>query len=328
MIGSHIIPKAYLEQFAIKKKARDETGRFFVYEKGKQPRRAAPKAEGVENGYFAFVRPDGSIDESLENSLAEFEYTAHELFPLLRHRCFCWDQQSRSVIALYAGLLFARSKAKRDASIDLYKKSCQELPQTFSDETLVKTLSERYSKAASRAVSVQEIHDAALNIAAKSEDWTEGKNAFLRSFVESGEHTAQVIFNKPWQFWDAPDGAEFITSDCPVATGLPAGQDHQELAPGFGFGYPGVRVFFPLNPRLCLAMGYRGHDRRTVSPNDVRRVNELIAGFAFQHIYSPVKSKAISELVNDFGSSVKFGKNAFLSADLPSAADVFRTRLL
>ena len=72
MIGSHIIPKAYLEQFAIRKKARDETGRFFVYEKGKLPRRAAPKAEGVENGYFAFVRPDGSIDESLENSLAAF----------------------------------------------------------------------------------------------------------------------------------------------------------------------------------------------------------------------------------------------------------------
>src|ERR1700677_335023 len=67
-IGSHVIPRFYLEQFATKRR-QGKPGFVWVYEKGRPPRPSSTKAQGYENGYFTFVHPNGTRDESLKPNL-------------------------------------------------------------------------------------------------------------------------------------------------------------------------------------------------------------------------------------------------------------------
>jgi hypothetical protein len=116
MIGSHIIPRYYLEQFATKKKPSAKTGQFWVYAKGSEPRLGTPKSEGVENGYFGLPGETGELDESLEWKLAEMENEANDLLVMAGNQTFVWSIFYRQKMANYVALLYARTKARRDAS--------------------------------------------------------------------------------------------------------------------------------------------------------------------------------------------------------------------
>ena len=72
-IGSHIIPKFYLDQFSTPSTRKKGPGRVWVYQKSREPAERGTTVQGFENGYFAFIRPDGKADESLEPRLAELE---------------------------------------------------------------------------------------------------------------------------------------------------------------------------------------------------------------------------------------------------------------
>ena len=72
MIGSHVIPRFYLEQFAKRKRPSAETGHLWVYRKDQLARQGAAKSEGVENGYFALPTATGEWAESLESRVSGF----------------------------------------------------------------------------------------------------------------------------------------------------------------------------------------------------------------------------------------------------------------
>ena len=70
-IGSHTIPRFYLEQFAVPRK--NKPGRVCVYQKGTTAQPRSTKSQGRENGYFQIDREDGTKGESTETALAQFE---------------------------------------------------------------------------------------------------------------------------------------------------------------------------------------------------------------------------------------------------------------
>src|SRR5260370_42639312 len=78
-VGSHTIPRFYLEQFANPARGKGKPGGVWVYQKGKQARLRDTKAQGYENGYFGFVRSDGSLDKSLEKHLATLEDECNDI---------------------------------------------------------------------------------------------------------------------------------------------------------------------------------------------------------------------------------------------------------
>jgi hypothetical protein len=59
-----------------------------------------------------------------------------------------------------------------------------------------------------------------------------------------------------WQVWEAPTGAEFVTSDNPVVTFVRLKEDLWH--PGHGTRKPGVVVALPLAPTACLTVGFAG----------------------------------------------------------------------
>ncbi len=112
-IGSHTIPRFYLEQFATRR--RNRPGRVCVYEKGKPPQQRSTRSQGRENGYFQIVRDDGSKDEFTETALAKFEDEC--LDALVSAKFPLCDMALVTVkLASYAGMLFQRSTVRRKFS--------------------------------------------------------------------------------------------------------------------------------------------------------------------------------------------------------------------
>ena len=108
MIRSHVVPRLYLEQFAVRASRSAKWGHLWVYQKDVAPRRGTSKGEGTEKGYFAYPLPCGSVNESLESALAQIEDRAYR--PLIGLPTGNFDQtlSSRTATAQYVALMFGK----------------------------------------------------------------------------------------------------------------------------------------------------------------------------------------------------------------------------
>jgi hypothetical protein len=107
MIRSHIIPKFYLKQFAFEK----PNSKYYVYlyEKGKKPADRWIKRVGYELGYFGYVLPDGTFEESLEVRLKALEEDSMEALVSANGDFFVFTHSNRRKLAFYAALLYSRT---------------------------------------------------------------------------------------------------------------------------------------------------------------------------------------------------------------------------
>lgn len=88
MIGSHIIPRYYLEQFAQKPRPKGKTGHLWVYPVVGEVRRGTARKEGREKGYFAITTADG-VSEEWEDKFATMEGRADEVLACAGSPCSC-----------------------------------------------------------------------------------------------------------------------------------------------------------------------------------------------------------------------------------------------
>jgi Protein of unknown function (DUF4238) len=135
-----------------------------------------------------------------------------------------------------------------------------------------------------------------------------------------------ILMGRPWQVWRAPESAEFITSDNPVITMLPIGD---QFAPGFGFNSSGVLVAFPLSPTSCLIIGRGGQESRQIDAKIVAQINELQLHSIFRNAYSRSRLQVVEGFVDQHAGDLKFGENAFLVPGdrLPAIKNILRIRI-
>lgn len=72
-------------------------------------------------------------------------------------------------------------------------------------------------------------------------------------FLKIAEETSKIIFNLDWNITKNKFKREFYTSDHPVILYNP--YSNEKIIKGYGiqaFKAPGVEIFFPLTPKLCL----------------------------------------------------------------------------
>src|SRR5215469_17982155 len=121
-IGSHTIPRFYLEQFANPPKRKGKPGSVWVYSKGRTPYDRSSRSQGYENGYFAYVEPSGKLNEALETRLAELEGRCNDVLASAKSTLFDWSAAHRNTLAFYASLLFARSTSRKRFSAGSWRK--------------------------------------------------------------------------------------------------------------------------------------------------------------------------------------------------------------
>lgn len=326
-IGSHIIPKFYLEQFSFPSRRPDNPGRIWVYGRGMPPDERATSKQGVENGYFGYVGPDGILEESLETRLATLEAECNEVLPLIKSDLFVWSYTVKKKLAFYAALLFQRATQSRNISAKYWQTIQDGFAETIADEKFIVELADLL-----RARFKQETTPAALRtrltiLMESLRKPSEAKNAYLDRLLVTTEYIQSLLLIKPWQIWKAPLQSEFIASDNPVVTFIRLA--NRALNPGFGFQYPGVVVAFPVAPNTCLAMGPVGPETVKFDHTHVMLINEVIARLSDKFVYARTKSEEIQKLVDGCGGAAKYGESAFMprEPDLPSIKNFLRQHL-
>lgn len=333
MIGSHIIPKFYLEQFASPSKRKNNPGRIWVYEKGKKPDERATSVQGVQNGYFAYVRDDGTEDGVLEGAfekhLAERENECDSVLFCSKSHLYHWPYGSREKLAFYAALLYSRATQRREHSAKNSRYTLDVFERALSkDKALLTDLTVGYGKRFGQTFTEQEIRDLLLKPVLKGREPGADKNQFLNDLLSNAESIANLILNKPiWEVWQTTEGVEFVTSDNPLVSAVHLA--HGKFHPGYGFGKQEIIALFPLAPTACLAAGaFTSGTKgvvgyRSVKASTVTEVNEAVLSISDRYVYSKTRSDEIQKAVDLYGGTFRYGVNALMPVGikLPSVAE-------
>src|ERR1700730_13243156 len=151
-IGSHIIPRFYLEQFA------NTDGRVWTYEKEKPTHPRSTASQGYENGYFAYVHSDGTKDESFETELAKIEDRCKDTPLCAKSELYDLTALAhKNELALYVGLLFSRSTSRRKASAVNWAKLQGPFAQLEFDEDYVHNTAAHFSEVSGETLTPEQI---------------------------------------------------------------------------------------------------------------------------------------------------------------------------
>lgn len=310
-IGSHPIPRFYLEQFANPAKRKDTPGKVWTYEKGKPTHLRSTRSQGYENGYFAFVRSDGTKDESFEFRLARLESRSNDVLVCAKSELYDLTSLAhKNQLAFYIGLLFARSTARRKFSELNWTRLQTPFLQLEFDDEYVKDAAAHYSEILGEDMRPDEIKRSIRRVASNFTDKQTTGNAFIEDLLFHAEMLKAELVPKQWQVLEAPTGTEFISSDNPVISFQKSREDLWH--PGCGFRAPGAIVAFPLAPTACLTMGGEGREFQRVDAATVARTNELVVRCCDRFVYSRTPSAEVEGLVNTIARTSVPGETAFL----------------
>jgi hypothetical protein len=329
-IASHIIPKFYLDQFSVpssRKRKKGPANLVWVYQKNKTPTQRATVVQGAENGYFAFVRPDGTRDESFETRLADLEGACGDTLVLTARPFFDLHSASRrNTLAFYAALLFCRATQRRNQSETTFRTVWQEFSEAIADEAYIADVARHYSRKLNKQVSPEEVKRILTKLAESQMSQPEMmKNSFVDDLLLVTDSIKTMLLQKPWQIWRAHAGVEFVTSDNPVVTFVPL--RNGEWHPGYGFGRPDVMAAFPLAPCACLVIGSSGPESITADAGQVAKVNEIVIRLCDRFVYSKTFSMEVRRHVDAYGGTTRYGETAFLLLMRPTAKEFLRKAL-
>jgi hypothetical protein len=217
-IGSHSIPRFYLEQFANPARRRGRSGKVWTYEKGKPTHPRSTDSQGYENGYFGFVKHDGTRDESFESKLAQLEdrYSGALVYAKSRF-CDLTSLAFKNELGFYVGLLFARSTSRKKFSAGNWAKMQGPFAQLEFDEEYVCDTAAHYSEVSGEVVTPEQIRKIIRDQAATFSQKEMTGNTFVRDLLFDADMLKAELVPRSWQVLNAPTGTEVVTSDNPLS---------------------------------------------------------------------------------------------------------------
>jgi hypothetical protein len=310
-IGSHTIPRFYLEQFADPPKRRGRVGKVWVYQKGKQPQQRATDSQGYENGYFGYLRSDGTLDESLEKQLAKLEDECNEILVCAKSElCDLRSLTNRNRLAFYVVLLFQRSTSRKNFSANNWRKIKEPYLKLAESEEYVHDLAEHFCERGQGPITPAQVQEMIRSQAEKMSQQDSIRNAFVMDLLSNVEVFRDEFVSRPWQVWEAPEGVEFVTSDTPMVSFVRLTDEMWH--PGHGFREPNVIIAFPLAPKACLTIGIVGQEFVRVGEEQVLRMNEIVIRCSDRFVYAKTPSDRIANMIEEFGTTSVPGKTAFI----------------
>src|SRR5579863_1710845 len=144
MIGSHTIPVFYLQQFANESSLGKKHKLTWVYEKGKEPEERSLRVQGKQNGYFAILREDQSMDdEDTEAAITALENECNDVLLCSKSELFDWSSSAyRRKLAFYAAFLYSRATQRRAHSEKIGMYTYEEFEKAAADSDLMRELSD------------------------------------------------------------------------------------------------------------------------------------------------------------------------------------------
>jgi hypothetical protein len=329
MIGSHTATaRFYLNQFARPQTPGDRKAKLWVYQQGAAPFLSTPYSVGKENGYFAIAKPDGSLDESMETVLANFDSRGARILRLIGYETFVASTRDVETLFRYIALTFARTNARRGLTAKILRYILNAYKELASDPAWLQEQARAFEQFSGLLTSPEEISAATRRVAEKLEKPEYVRSGFVEGLLLLAESLFGELQGRPWQIWETPEPTRFVTTDNPVITlkaDVLAG-----FTPGWGFRTTGVTTFFTISPRCCVVIGNRlrvdRHWRRATA-GDVNGVNKALVMCMDRWAYSDSRSDDTEWLVNQIGGSIRYGVNAFVPEWLNRASEIIKARV-
>lgn len=271
--------------------------------------------QGRENGYFAYVTPDGTVEESFETVLAKREAECNNVLELAKSDLYHWPSGSEEKLAFYAALLFRRATQQRSFSDRNWQKTVDDIRQAVNDPDYIRQFALDLTCKRGIAVSEEILRDSITSFIEDAALPKSARNNFVSDMLGHVERGARELLNKrPWRILRPPNEMEFVTSDNPLVTFVPLG--HGVLHPGYGFNKEYSDAAFPLAPSACLLMGHAWNVPRSLDKAALDSLNDALITVSDRYVYSKTPSSEIQERVDKYAGTSRYGVNAFMPLGL------------
>lgn len=306
----HYVPRFYLKGFTENKK-------LWVYEQRQKPRESKPKDEAHRPDFYSLDADEtGKRDNAAEKQLARIESLAAPIVRKLITPQYVLTPEKASDLVVFVAFTFVRTPVWREqldrVAVKVKREHDSKLAQ--DKERFYETLREVDTEKIMTEVDYEKLRQMFLGGEYEVRQKSAGFN--LWAMFTSGLQVVKELAEFRYQAHYAPPGKEFIASDNPVYT---VGPDTEgSMVVGTGFGWPNVRVYFPLNKRACFYMR-RGIQPRAVlaTPQFVEQVNYLTMLTATRYLYACKYLRRTMRLFDQNGCKVKIGENAFMTEPRP-----------
>ena len=290
----HFAPKLYLKGFI-----EANTSPFvWVYKKGKlynpghkshhNPRKRPVSRVGVERDHYAFRKRDGTIDfDTYEDELEKQEKSSNPIFEKLQRREMI-EGQEKVVFASYVYLMYKRVPRRKERFMKSW-------PQVFKSVSSRMTEWLDFEKAVTDeadSTRLARISELRSELEGELEYYKEhmpiDTEIPLKSLVmESPLGIPGILSAMTWQFFVAPKGHGFLTSDNPV------------FSPGINKPY--AEVSFPISKNIALVMSWYDIEQGffVTTPEVVNEINRRTVSGAQHEVYYSSAEEWVFDLMTE-----------------------------
>lgn len=303
----HFLPQFYLEFFRIEPKV-TKYSRIFVIEKTKSTRSfpAAIHDTGALRDYNTIDTREGPDHNFIETVLSRVENIhARLLSRLVASRTA--ETSDRKELAFMVALMYCRVPKFKD----MIKHSMRAMVETMGDVMLRKGRLPPPPPELARAFEEHGMTRFEDMVSVEISNWAlleqMYKFASYKPFLDLlSEMTVEVLC--------APDDADFLTGDTPVAVY------------GGALAHEDVEVSFPLSPQVAILLSWKPRDQgcRIISRRDVQEYNRRTVVMSDKFLYSKTACQSMKKIVADSASesagwrtdAIEYGDGAFLHLNL------------
>lgn len=267
----HYVPQGYLRGFSCPARGRQFV---WVYDKrpGRVPTCKSVKAIAWAPAYYAQERNDGSLDtDTLEHNLAtNVDTKAAELIASLDHHAsqLTFNEEQRGLLAFFIALSFTRVPSFRDGVRNVYSQIAQYTAELVAPKFWPGPGPMPKLKAEAK------------------------ESVTLEHMIDGACHIANSLVAKNWQFFRAPTGVAFITSDNPAV--------FHGVAPA----HPDCEVIMALTKHLAIVCTPRSNGVSCpvfdTPRQEVKSMNAAIARAARARIFASESSVGLERLAKKY----------------------------
>ncbi len=293
----HYIPQFYLREFSDPYGPKGQEPYVWVYEKrmDKLAEKRSPKNIATETHFYSVSGVTSTRIQAVEDALSRFE---SRVAPLLREVLSSRQVpqgKERLLFAYFLAVMLTRTLKVRQeinaAMEDLVRK--MNVVITKSEDRLRAVIRRMERDIGERIhMPITELRKFMLNgkfEIVPSKEWS------LMAITEVAPSLVPMLAEMRWKLFVSPNQSVYITSDSPVVI---AESGTSRLFSPSGLLTNNVMVTFPLSPRVCLALRWRGTDGCcSATKRGVLETNKRTIVFAQKYVFSSKYLKSVQSLV-------------------------------
>ncbi|MCI5049299.1 MAG: DUF4238 domain-containing protein [Rickettsiales bacterium] len=298
----HTVPAMHLKHFT----GNQPNRKIWVYDKDSG--KCFPKTPddiGHQRYFYSVRKPDGSIDNTLEDFLSDIEGKSAPIYKNLLSGKFPQSVQERHDFATFLSLMYFRTPTMRRIVAEMRAAQLQIELYTHAKndfDGLVKNVSDFKGKEYS-----EEQKQQLLQTITDPKDYEVEVPAELTlQALSAADSLTPVIQDMNWTLL-YPKHGFLVTSDNPLFRAVDPRTVHPVMG-DHGFNNKTAEVTFPLSPKAALLCTWTSLPRHIeMNRQWVNQLNEARVYAAERQIFSHLQHKAVSRLVESHsGSKVQY----------------------